>query len=389
MSGVGVMAAGAPPETEAAADEPPVVPREAVRRAMAAFVTPDTTRGLIALAIDTALYLAALAGVLFIHPIWAKLPFSVYAGLKIANLGTLGHDAAHGNLTRSPILNRLLGFFCFMPGLHNYQIWLYDHNHVHHPYTNGRQKDSWTPFSKAEFDRLPRFRQWRERLYRMPWGLGVTPYYMYERWWQGKFFPNALLPRRFRAPAWRHFAYLLVYLAAFLALLVAAPLYSPTGSVAAIVFGFLVPFYVWQTLFSFSVYVQHTHVAIPWFDGAVDRKEAVPQENISLHLIFPRILSTMVHDVYEHAAHHVNPRIPFHRLREAQARLNEISAGNIVTERFSFAWFNDTLRRCKLYDYETNRWLDFDGRPTAPSPVSAARRAAVARNQGTMFVQHA
>jgi acyl-lipid omega-6 desaturase (Delta-12 desaturase) len=389
MSGIGVMAAGAAPAAEAAADEPPVVPREAVRRAMAAFVTPDTRRGLVAVAIDTALYLAALAGVLFIPPIWAKLPFSVYAGLKIANLGTLGHDAVHGNLTRSARLNRLFGFLCFVPGLHNYQIWIYDHHHMHHPYTNGRQKDSWTPFSKAEFDRLSPFRQWRERVYRMPWGLGVTPYYIFERWLRGKFFPNALLPRRFRAASWRHFVYLLVYLAAFLALLAAAPLYSPTSSLTALLLGFVVPFYVWQTLFSFSVYVQHTHVAIPWFDGAVDRKEAVPQENISLQLIFPRFLSTMVHDVYEHAAHHVNPRIPFHRLREAQVRLNEISAANIVTERFSFAWFNDTLRRCKLYDYESNRWLDFDGRPTAPSPVSDSRRAAVARNPGTMFVQQA
>ncbi len=369
--------------------EPPVVARAAVRRAMASFVTPDTRRGVTAMAIDSALYLGALAGVLFLGPVWAKLPFSVYAGLKIANLATLGHDAAHGNLTRSATVNRVLAFFCFMPGLHNYPIWLYDHHHVHHPFTNGRQKDSWTPFSKAEFDRLPRFRRWRERLYRMPWGLGVAPYYVLERWWPGKFFPNAALPQRFRAAGWRHFAYLLVYLVGFLALLAAAPLYSPTGSRTALALGFVLPFYVWETLFSLSLYVQHTHVAIPWFDGPVDRKEAVPIEQLSIQLILPRVLSTMVHDVYEHAAHHVNPRIPFHRLRAAQARLNEISADHIVSQRFSFAWLNDTFRRCKLYDYERNRWLDFAGRPTAPSPVSAAQRAANARNPGTMFVQQA
>jgi omega-6 fatty acid desaturase (delta-12 desaturase) len=54
-----------------------------------------------------------------------------------------------------------------------------------------------------------------------------------------------------------------------------------------------------------------------------------------------------------------------------------------VRQVFSFAWLNDTLRRCKLYDYERNCWLDFDGRPTAASPVSAGQRAAIARARGT------
>ncbi len=115
-----------------------------------------------------------------------------------------------------------------------------------------------------------------------------------------------------------------------------------------------------------------THVGIAWFDGAVDRKDAVPIEQLSLQLIFPGWASTLVHHVYEYAAHHVNPRIPYHRLRLAQVRLNEISARHTVSERFSFARLNDTLRRCKFYDYKRNLWLDFDGQPTAPSPIGEA-----------------
>ena len=80
MSGFGVMAAGAAPAAEAAADEPPVVPREAVRRAMAAFVTPDTRRGLVAVAIDTALYLVALAFGIFMFSLAGIPPLAGFFG---------------------------------------------------------------------------------------------------------------------------------------------------------------------------------------------------------------------------------------------------------------------------------------------------------------------
>ena len=378
-----------PMRHETGPEAPSVTPRDAVRRALAPFATVNTTRAVGDFLLDYALYFGALAGVLFLAPLWAKLLCGVFAGVKIANLATLGHDAAHGNLARSPRLNRLLGIFCFLPGLYSYQLWIYDHHHVHHPFTNGRHKDSWTPLSKQAFDRLPRHRQWLERFYRNEWGLGLAAYYIIERWWDVKFIPRAFLPRRFRAAAWRHFAYVMAWFTGLSALLAAAPAYSPTGPLVAILFGFVLPFFVWQTLFSFTVYVQHTHVNIAWFDGAIDRKEAIPIEQLSLHLAVPRWFGLIAHDVYDHAAHHVNPRIPYHRLRDAQARLNEISADHAVRQGFSFRWLHDTLRRCKLYDYEHNLWLDFDGHPTAPSPIGPAQRAVIARTPGTEFVPQA
>lgn len=375
-------------ETISEREEAPTVPaRDEVRRALVPFLGFAARRGLVDFAIDYACYFAALAGILFLPSLWLKIPLGIFAGVKISNLGTLGHDAAHNNLTRSPRLNRVLGFFCFLPGLFNYQLWIYDHHYVHHPFNNGRHRDSWTPFTKAAFDAMPRWRQVLERFYRMPAGIGLAPYYIIERWWAVKFFPRGFLPRRFRPAAWRYFALMVVYLAAFLALLAAGPLYAPTTAPSALLCGFVLPFYVWQTLFSFTVYVQHTHPDIPWFDGPIDRRNTVPMEQISLHLSFPMWFSVFAHHVYEHAAHHVNPRIPYPRLRAAQARLNAISPHYAVSARFSLSWLYDTMRRCKLYDYEAHRWLDFAGRPTAPCPLDAAQIAAVARGAGTMFVE--
>jgi hypothetical protein len=46
-----------------------------------------------------------------------------------------------------------------------------------------------------------------------------------------------------------------------------------------------------------------------------------------------------------------------------------------VKEDFSIRRFADTVRRCKLYDFEAHRWLDFDGRPTTETIDIDAVRA--------------
>lgn len=364
--------------------------RETVKRTLARHLAPDNRIGIAHFALDFTLYWAAIAGVVFLEPLWAKILLGVYAGIKLANLGTLGHDAAHGNLTSSPKLNTVLGVLCFLPGLYNWQMWKYDHHHVHHPNTNGNHEDSWVPYSKAQFDALPKWRQGLERVYRSSWGLGLAPYYIIERWSHVKFAPRSFLPQRFRKAAWGYFALVLTFAVAFIGALVAAPLYSNTSSVTAFLCGFVLPFYIWMTLFSFTVYVQHTHKRIPWFDGAVDRKTAMPQEALSLHLNFPKPIKALMHNVYEHAAHHANVRIPFHRLPDAQRELNEISGDAAVVQKFSFGWLHETLRDCRLYDYENHQWLDFDGKPTGPVTVSPQQHDAIARfGPGTKFVQQA
>jgi omega-6 fatty acid desaturase (delta-12 desaturase) len=66
----------------------------------------------------------------------------------------------------------------------------------------------------------------------------------------------------------------------------------------------------------------------------------------------------------DHPVHHLNPRVPCYRLRVAQAKLNELLGEHALVEKFTLRAFLDTLRKCKLYDFENHRWLDFDGKPT-------------------------
>ena len=72
-----------------------------------------------------------------------------------------------------------------------------------------------------------------------------------------------------------------------------------------------------------------------------------------------------LHHIMEHTAHHVDMSVPLYRLKRAQALLEQELPGCIVIQPFSWRWYADTARHCKLYDFENRRWTDFEGWPSA------------------------
>lgn len=59
----------------------------------------------------------------------------------------------------------------------------------------------------------------------------------------------------------------------------------------------------------------------------------------------------------------------------AQKKLEDMLPGRIVIQRFSWRWYFDTARRCKLYDFTRRCWTDFRGCATseaAPLPPAVA-----------------
>ena len=139
-------------------------------------------------------------------------------------------------------------------------------------------------------------------------------------------------------------------------------MYSETSALTALVCGFVIPFYIFQSLFAFTVFVQHTHPRVIWFKNKPNRHEGGRQDYISVQLKFPKLLSILMHFVYDHAAHHAHIGIPCYRLPEAQVKLNQLIGNKAVSESFTFAWLRQVKRHCKLYDYENQQWLDFDGK---------------------------
>ena len=350
--------------------------RELIRE-LNVYATPQTARGLALFALDIALYATAIGGVLILVPLWAKIACGVFAGMALGRMFSLAHNAAHENIVANPYLNRVLAVVLFTPFFYNYVLWVYEHHALHHPYPNDAKPDAYKPYSKSEFDALPRWRQLLERFYRAPTILGWGVYYLVERHWSTKLVPPAYVPAALRRAAWWNAALLLAYGVALLFVLAAAPRYAVNlTSIEALLIGFVLPLFVFEIHDGFALYVQHTDPRIAWFGGDVDRNGEGRPELVSVHLRVPRLMGWFYHDTFAHPVHHLHPKIPCYRVFEAQMKLDERLGFAAVVSPFNLRWLLDTTRRCKLYDWERRQWLDFSGRPTAPAGLSAVDRAA-------------
>jgi omega-6 fatty acid desaturase (delta-12 desaturase) len=319
-----------------------------------------------------AVYAGAVAGAVALSSLPARLALGILAGSAISSLFVIGHDAAHGAYTDSRRLNAIIGRIAFLPALHNYSLWQVQHNRLHHRLVNLRGFNSWSPMTKAEYDLLPAWRRARERLYRGP--LGFAPYYLAERWWKDKFFPRR--QNRRRPVFWLDFALLLGFLSAFVAALAFAGAALGTGALAAVMFGFALPYLAWSTLMGATTYMQHTHPRVAWFEAMTQWRMLGGQEDVSVQLEVPRWYGLISHHIMDHPAHHLHPKIPLYRLAAAQHRLNALLGERAVRQRFSPAYLLATVARCKLYDYRRHCWLNFAGKPTSDCTLPVELRAA-------------
>jgi acyl-lipid omega-6 desaturase (Delta-12 desaturase) len=108
----------------------------------------------------------------------------------------------------------------------------------------------------------------------------------------------------------------------------------------------------------------HTHPAVPWFKGELDRRGAGAAELCSTHLSLPKPISRFVHNVFAHSAHHAHPGVPSYRLLEAQSVLDGLLGKRAISEPMRLSSVLHTMKTCKLYDFEKHQWLNFAGIPT-------------------------
>ncbi|MGZ5269815.1 MAG: fatty acid desaturase [Ramlibacter sp.] len=347
----------------------PLPHRKVLRQWLQPLSAKGTARALALLALDYALLAAALAGAVRVGPAWAQLACGVVAGLVIGRLFIIGHDACHQSLTPHRTLNRWLGRLAFLPSLTPYSLWDVGHNVVHHGFTNLKGADFvWAPCTGEEFAALSPLQRGLDRIYRSGWGPGL--YYLVEIWWKRMFFPD----RRHMPTRRRVFLLDNLLVSAFgLAWTIAVVLLARhTGQPVAwlLLCAVVVPFLAWCTLIGFVVYVHHTHTAVAWHAERDAWSAAQPFVSTTVHLTFPLAIGSLLHHIMEHTAHHVDMGIPLYRLRQAQATLEAMLPGRIVVQRFSWRWYFDTARRCKLYDFDRGCWTDYAGRPTsAPQPA--------------------
>jgi omega-6 fatty acid desaturase (delta-12 desaturase) len=341
----------------------PIPHRKEIRSWLTPVSSHSTALALWLVAVDVLLFCAALAVTVLNRNTLLQLLASLATGVVIARLFILGHDACHQSLTRHRKLNRWLGRFLFLPSLTPYSLWEIGHNVVHHGYTNLKGFDFvWQPCTLDEYRALPTWRRALERVYRSGWGPGL--YYLTEIWWRRMVFPT----RRNMPTARAVFTWDCLLATAFATLwiggLVAVALTTDRSVPWMLTIGFVIPFLVWNALVGFVLYVHHTHTGVDWYANKTDWAAAQPFVSTTVHLSFRSPVGGLLHHIMEHTAHHVDMSVPLYRLKKAQKLLEDKLPGRIIVQPFSWRWYVDTARRCKLYDFEARCWTDFAGRPT-------------------------
>jgi len=333
-------------------------------QALARFVAPDTRTGTALMFTDCALYGAGLALAAFGNGLWLQWAGGVIAGLKLCGLSVLGHDAAHGMLTRSRRLNKIFAVLAFTPCLFNDRLWLHAHHTLHHALTNGAPPDIHKPFSWQQYQRMPAWRQRWVRATRSPNPLWQGLYFIVDRLSRVTIL-SRIYPAAVRRQAIPYTLLTLSYLAALCTWLASRHQFAPGPTLGDIGLVVVVPLLIFHSLTSFVLFLQHTHPRIPWFAPGDPRAHDCPQQERVAHVQMPAALASLMHHSLEHPVHHVMPALPCYRAREAQARLNELIGARAIVVEPSLTAIADIFRRCKLYDYASHRWMDFHGEYTS------------------------
>ncbi len=308
------------------------------------------------------LYVLPVAALAFTDRWWALLVLWPLAGLGVAGLFVIGHDASHSALVESRRANRLIAQVCMAPSAHVEAAWDLGHNRIHHGYTTRQGFDFvWHPMTADEYRAAGRFVRLRHRL-EWSW-LGSGAYFLRSVWWDKMW--------RFSAPGKRHDAIVRDKRTLGSALIVltagAAVLGALTGGwLAALWVPFkllVVPFLLFGQIIGWTVYVHHVAPDIKWWTRKSWSQFNGQMESTTI-MRFPRLINRLwFHNIFVHVPHHVDARIPFHQLPTAAAAISEAYPDTVRSCRFSFSDYLKATKACKLYDFEAAEW----------QPYSAAR----------------
>jgi omega-6 fatty acid desaturase (delta-12 desaturase) len=327
---------------------------------------PSTAVGVAFVIADYVVFYAG-AAVFIVAPWWpVKAAGVLVSGVAVATLFALAHDAAHGSLAASRGMNRVLATLCFLPSWYPYTPWIRGHNHLHHGWTNVAECDySWRPVSPPEYQAMPAWRRAVERMYRSWWGLWAHS--IVEIWWKHMAMPRA--SDRQYLNAWH-----LMADRALVAVVVAAhvaacwwlaPAWStwaggsalpPPAIVAGVV---VLPWWIFHVMFSVVTFLHHTHPRVPWFRTKEESSYFTGQVRATVHVELPTWIELLLHNITVHGAHHVDPRIPFRHLPDAQRRIESAFTAEVLVERWSPRSFIAVTRSCQLYDYDAHEWKRF------------------------------
>ena len=309
----------------------------------------STSRGLGLVARDLLLYSAAVAGLIMFDSVWVTVVLWFVAGLAVAGLFVLGHDAAHEALFDSRRLNRVVSRLTMLPSLHAVEVWVFGHNRVHHGHTLRQGMDFvWHPLTVEQYQALGPFLRLRHRFEWGPFGSGA--YYLREVWWNKmvRFTPPARHARAMRLDQALVASFAIGTLALALAL-------EGTGGFWIWFKVLVVPFLIFCQLIGWVVYVHHIAPEIRWWPRREWNRFRGQVEGTTV-IWGPPGWDLFFHWIMVHVPHHVDMRIPCYRLPMAARAIAEAFPDDIVEHPIRLRDYMHSVRACKLHDFETGIW---------------------------------
>ncbi len=307
---------------------------------------------------SVAIYLAAAALLVMANAWWLVLPLWILAGLAVAGLFVLGHDAAHGALYDDAARNRRVGRALMTPSLHIFESWVIGHNRIHHGHTLRQGMDFvWHPVTVDEYRAFGRLAKLRHRL---EWSmLGAGAYYMREVWWNKMMRFTA--PERYRDRVKSDTRFLRVVAASAVLVVGAIGWVLGDGALSAgwmVVKVLVVPFVVFSWTIGFTVHVHHIADDIAWWPRRSWNSVHGQVEGTTI-LRIPALANAFLHNIFVHVPHHVDVRIPCYHLPKAADAIRA-AFPEVVDRRLRVRDYLRNTKHCKLYDFDEQRWLDYD-----------------------------
>lgn len=336
---------------------PPPPSRRALREVLQPYTCKTVSLPLFWLVFDYFLFFTGIVLALLQNSILIQTIFSCLIALQMARLFIIGHDACHQSLTPSRSLNRVVGRIAFLPTLTPYSLWEIGHNLAHHGYSNLKGKDSvWVPFSPTEYLSLSPSRRLMERIYRS--GLGHGLYYLIELWWKKLYFPSAKEVGGQRSIFIKDGWLVTLFFSAWMAFIYFISFDNDKSFLISLFFGFALPFFLWNTLMGFVIFVHHTDPEVKWYEDTQEWASKTPYLTSTVHMKIP-VLGALLHNIMEHPAHHLDMSIPFYQLQKAQNKLLAVAGPWMVTKNLTWKSYWNCVKRCKTFDYSNSRWCDF------------------------------
>ncbi len=304
------------------------------------------------------LYVAPVVGLALTDQWWALVVLWPLAGLGVAGLFVLGHDASHGALLRSRRANLVIAQVCMVPSVHVEAAWDLGHNRIHHGYTTRQGFDFvWHPLTVDEYRALGRLARIRHRF---EWSfVGSGTYFLRVVWWRKMW--------RFNAPGKRHDAIVRDKVTVGSVLAVVGGASALLGSLTAGWIGawwvpfklFVVPFLLFVQIIGWTVYVHHVSPEIRWWSRR-DWTQYNGQMESTTIVRIPEVVNRLwFHNIFIHVPHHVDTRIPFHNLPQAASAISDAYPEAVKSSRFSVRDYMRATRTCKLYDFDAGHWLPY------------------------------